>query len=199
MATPEKFKIKKHIWIEYDMYYSKAFRCLSKSAMLTLMRCLQKRKWETVKVRGRKKFVYTDDGFIFPYAEALALGIASSTQFWKNMCILIGVGFLDVLHQGGWYQKHEKEKDCSVYRYSERWRKYGTPEFVAVDKPRVLPKHFHVRENIEKQKLESTSRMRSEQLHKSEGDRADSEIPRLHESEVDETATESPQPLAAIV
>ncbi len=110
---------------------------------------------------------------------------------------LVEVGFLEVVHQGGWYQKHEREKDYSVYKFSERWRKYGTPEFVRVEKPKALPKHFHIRENIERQKLKVTSQKRSGQLHKSEGDNAMSENGRLHKSEVEKQVIKSRQPLAA--
>lgn len=188
MEIPNKYKIKNKIWIEPDMFYSEAFNCLSASAIKTLMRCLQKRKWDKTKVHGKKQIVYTDDGFTFPYAEATALKIAGVTQYWKNLRKLVEVGFLEVLYQGGWYQKHEREKDYSVYKYSERWRKYGTPEFVKVEKPKVLREQFHIRENMRRQKLKVTSQKRSGQLHKSEDDKKKSTNDRLHESEVEEQA-----------
>ena len=182
MEIPKKYKIKNKIWIEDEMFYSEAFSCLTASGIKTLMRCLQKRKWET----GRKrKIIYTDDGFVFPYAEAEALKIAKTTQYWKNLIKLVEVGFLDVVHQGGWYQKHEKEKDYSVYKLSERWRKYGTPEFEKIEKPKALPDSFHIRKNIERQKLKSTSLERRGQLHKSEDDRQESANARLHKNEVE--------------
>jgi len=180
--------VKRNIWIEWQMFYSEAFNCLTASGIKTLMRCLQKRKWE----KGRKKkIIYTDDGFIFPYAEAAALKIAKNTQHWKNLRKLVEVGFLDVVHQGGWYQKHEREKDYSVYKYSDRWRKYGTPEFKKVEKPKVLPDSFHIRKNMERQKLKSTSQKQRCQLHKSEDDRQKSTNDRLHESEGEKRAMKS--------
>ena len=190
MKEDNKLKIRNQIWIEPDMFYSDAFNCLSASAIKTLMRCLQKRKWDNIKVRGKskKQNVYCNEGFIFPYAEATALKIAGVTQYWKNMKKLVEVGFLDVVHQGGWYQKHEKEKDYSVYKYSERWRKYDTSEFVKVEKQKVLREQFHIRENMRRQKLKVTSQKRSGQLHKSEGDGKLSENDRLHESEVEKQA-----------
>ena len=152
------------------------------------MRCLQKRKWE----KGRKKIIiYTDDGFTFPYAEAEALNIAKNTQYWKNLRKLVEVGFLDVVHQGGWYQKHERAKDYSVYKYSERWRKYGTPEFKKIEKPKVLPDSFQIRKNMERQKLKSTSLQRRCQLHKSEDDKQKSTNDRLHNSVGDAAAIKS--------
>jgi hypothetical protein len=198
MEIQSKYKIRTNIWIEWDMFYSEAFRCLSASAIKTLMRCFQKRKWEKKKVHGKKQIVYIDDGFTFPYTEAAALGIAGDTQHWKNMKKLVEVGFLEVVHQGGWYQKHEREKDYSVYKHSERWRKYGTSEFVMVEKPKVLPKNFHIRENMGRQKLKVTSQKRSEQLHENEDDGTISENIRLHESEVEERMMESRQSFTAI-
>ena len=190
MEIPKKYKIKNKIWIEDEMFYSEAFSCLTASGIKTLMRCLQKRKWET----GRKrKVIYTDDGFVFPYAEAEALKIAKTTQYWKNLIKLVEIGFLDVVHQGGWYQKHEREKDYSVYKLSERWRKYGTPEFEKAEKQKRLQKHLHIRENIARQKLKSTSLERREQLHKSEDDRQESANDRLHKSEGEGQALKSRQ------
>ena len=197
MEIPNKYKIKNKIFIEPEMFYSDAFHCLSKSQFLTLMRCLQKRKWESgKKIKGKKQIIYSDDGFIFPYTEAAALKIAGSTQYWKNLRKLVEVGFLDVVHQGGWYQKHEKEKDYSVYKYSERWRKYGTPDFIKAEKPKVLPNSFHIQENMARQKAKSTSRQCRCQLHSSEGVGVENENSRLHESEGDKTAIKSRQSLA---
>lgn len=180
----ENFKIKRKIFIEPDMFYSDAFKCLSASAIRTLLRFLQKRNWDKVKVKGKKQNVYRNESFIFPYAEARELGIGS-TQFWKNIIKLVEIGFLEVEHQGGWYQKYEQEKDYSRYKLSERWRKYDTPEFIKVEKPKVLPDSFHIRNNMARQKLKLTSQKRRYQLHGNEDDRTKTGNNRLHESEVD--------------
>jgi hypothetical protein len=139
---------------------------------LTLLRCLQKRKWEKTKVHGKKQNVYTNEGFIFPYTEVKSLKISGTTQHWENLRKLVEVGFLDVVHIGGWYQKHEKEKDYSVYQLSERWRKYNTPDFIVIEKPKTLSGNFHIKENIKRHKLKVTSIKRSGHLRKSEGDKA---------------------------
>lgn len=138
-----------------------------------------------MKVNGIKKAVYTDDGFIFPYAEAALLKIGT-TQFYKNIILLIEKGFIDLDYQGGWYQKNEKEKDYSVYKISERWKRYNTPDFKKIEKPKVLQPHFYIQENIERQKIKATSLKRSGHIHKSEVDRVKRDKDRLHESEVDE-------------
>jgi hypothetical protein len=135
------------------------------------------------------------DSFIFPYAEAAFLGIGT-TQYWKNIRQLIELGFLDLEYQGGWYQKHDREKDYSRYKLSERWRKYGSNEFVKVEKKKALLDSFHIREHIAKQKLKTTSQKRKCQLHEGEGDRHKSANDRLHKSEGDKTETKSLQTLA---
>lgn len=178
----KKYEIRNKILIEPDMFYSKAFKCLSASAIRTLMRCLQKRKWEKAKVNGKKRVVYYNAPFIFPYAEASFLGIGT-TQHWKNIIKLVEVGFLEIEHQGGWYQKHEREKDYSRYINSDRWKKYGTPEFQKIDKHKVLPPRFHIRKNMERQKLKATSVKRSDHLHKHEGDEGKKHDDRLHNNE----------------
>jgi hypothetical protein len=197
VGVMEKLKIKNEIRIKAEIFYSEAFKSLSRSTIITLMRCLQKRKWEFEKVRGKKRMVYSDEGFIFPYAEAAFLEIGT-TQYWKNIHKLIEVGFLDLVHQGGWYQKHEREKDYSVYKLSERWRDYGTDKFVKIEKKKALPDSFHIRENIARQKSKLTSLKRSGHLHNSEGDRLKTGNNRLHESEVDKTDKKIPESLASI-
>jgi hypothetical protein len=151
-----QFKIKNEIRLIADMFYSEAFNSLSRSTMLTLMRCLQKRKWKFEGEGKKNKMVYLNEGFIFPYAEATFLGIGT-TQHWKNMTKLIEVGFIDMVHQGGWYQTHESEKDYNVYILSERWRDYGKPEFQEIKKEKVLRENAYIQKNIERQKLKSTS------------------------------------------
>lgn len=176
------------------MFYSKAYLELSASAMRTLQRCLQKRNWGKEKVNGKKRVVYYNDPFVFPYSEAAFLNI-KSTQFWKNLRKLIEAGFIDIVHQGGWYQKDERHKDYSVYCLSERWRHYGTDQFKKVEKPKVLQKDFYVRENIRRQRTKPTSQKRSGHLHDSEDDRPKKKNIRLHESEVSESLPNTPETL----
>ena len=193
----QNFKIRRKIIIEPDIFYSHAFTELSASGIRVLMRCLQKRKWSKVKIRGKKQIVYNNDGFIFPYAEADFLHI-KTTQFWKNIKKLVEVGFIEIIHQGGWYQKNEKEKDYSVYRLSDRWKKYGTQEFKKIEKPKVLQSNYYVRKNIERQKAKTTSRKRSGQLHKREDDKPKYGNDRLHESEAEERPIKDRESLVSI-
>ena len=196
-----KHRNKRDVWIEADLFNSSAFRSISNSGstIITLMKCFQKCRWKLVKISNRKKQrEYTDDGFIFPYAEAADLKIAKKTQHWKNMSRLMEVGFIDLVHQGGWYRKHEKVSDYSVYKYSQRWRKYGTPEFIKFEKTKVLPEHFHVRANIERQKLKVTSLQRTSRVHSNEHDRPTSSNRCVHDSEHSNQASQTHQTLAVI-
>lgn len=195
MTNDNKYKIRKKILIEPDLFYSLPFNELSKSGIITLLRCLQKRKWEETKVKGKRTNIYTNEGFIFPYTEAAFLGIGT-TQHWKNIRQLIEIGFIDLVYQGGWYQKHDREKDYSVYKLSERWRKYNTPEFLKIEKLKSLPDSFHINAHIKGQKLKETSQKRKCQLHESEGDRHKTANDRLHKSEDDNTVIKSRQSLA---
>ncbi len=192
----KRLKIKKNILIDADLFYSEAFRALSASAIRTLLRCLQKRDWEKRRDPGssHKRIVYLNSPFIFPYEEARFLGIGT-TQHWKNIKLLVDVGFIDIVHQGGWYQKNDRKKDYSVYKVSDRWKQYDTDDFKRVDKAQVLQPDFYVRKNIEKQKARATSRKRSELLHESEVDKGKKTDARLHKSEVDDVRQEHVQSL----
>lgn len=112
MEIPKEYRIKNQIWIEPNMYYSEAWHALGKSASLinTLLRCLQKRKWEYQKINKKKERIYTNNGFTFPYHEAAGLKIAGTTQHWKNLRKLVEVGFLDPVHQGGCIRNTRKQK-----------------------------------------------------------------------------------------
>ena len=198
MEIPKEYKIRNQIWIESDMYYSEAWHALGKSASLinTLLRCLQKRKWENQKINRKNVRIYTNDGFTFPYHEAAGLKIAGTTQHWKNLRKLVEVGFLDPVHQGGWYKKHEKTKDYSVYKFSDRWRAYGTPDFKEIKMPKVLPKYFHILENIKRQKTKVTSLKRRHDLHSNEDDKTMAENISLHANEDDTAEGKGRQTLA---
>lgn len=159
-SNDRKHKLKREVRIEAEMFYSEPFKALSASAMRTLMRCLQKRTWEKHRRHGEKKIKYIDGDFIFPYGEAESLGIGT-TQFWKNVTLLIELGFIDLAYQGGRYQRDQHEKDYSRYRLSDRWRKYGTDNFVKSVKTKVLDPDFYIRKNLERGKTKPTSRKRS--------------------------------------
>lgn len=134
----KNYKIKVSVWLECEAIYSQAFRCLSAKAVWVLLRFLQKRTWSYADKRRRKR-IYNNNGLVFTYDEANYFGIKTST-FCGIIKKLVGVGFIDIEHQGGVYGK-----DYSRYNLSERWRRYGTPEFNEVIKKRVLQRGLDVR------------------------------------------------------
>jgi len=62
---------------------------------------------------------------IFPYREAIK--IMTNRTFIKCKNKLIERGFIDIRKRGGFY--HEP----TIYGLSERWRKYGTKDFIKID------------------------------------------------------------------
>ena len=65
------------------------------------------------------------------YSEAEKRGI-SRKRFMKALDELIGKGFIDVAHSGSGGMKGDKSK----YVISERWRDWGTDNFVKKTRPR---------------------------------------------------------------
>ncbi len=79
---------------------------------------------------------HTDNtrNIIFTYQEAK--NIMAIDTFIKSRNKLIERGFIDVIKCGG------LEKQPAIYGLSDRWKKYGTKDFVKVDLKKILPKIF---------------------------------------------------------
>jgi hypothetical protein len=134
-----KFRNKSHCWLTSDLIESDAFVSLSgKAAMLCLIRFHQKAYKKNVKRKqgGAKEPLITNNGeIIFTYAEAKELGIKSSQTFFRVIKELVEEkGFIDIAEPGNWY-----EKEPTKFAISYRWKRYGTPEYKKVEKPRMLP------------------------------------------------------------
>ncbi len=153
--TPKskKYEIRRNVWLDHEMMCSKLFRLLSAKTAWVLLRFLQKRKWSYTDKRKRNR-IYDDKGIVFTYAEANHFGISTS-QFHTIIKKLVELGFIDVYHQGGAYGR-----DYSQYSISDRWRKYGTPEFKEIIKKRVLQGGLDVRSH-QRSKLKVTTENRS--------------------------------------
>ena len=177
-----EYKIKNKIYMHEDMFYAALKMKLTASEWKVLFRLCQKRPWEKTKIKRKTCTIYTNDAFIFPYHEAKAIGIKHTTFFKALQRLIIEFGFLDLFHQGGWYQKHEKIKDYNLYKFSDRWKQWGTPEYIRGDKQKVLQSEFYVRKNMER-KLKASSRSRTQHVHVSEHDRPKSVKHRVHTSE----------------
>ncbi|MBA7525116.1 hypothetical protein ES705_17265 [subsurface metagenome] len=62
--------------------------------------------------------------------------IMDSRTFRSDYKKLIKLGFIDLIKRGGFYkQKH-------IFGLSNRWRKYGTKEFIEVNIDKLFPKIF---------------------------------------------------------
>lgn len=128
--------------IPWEISDSEAFKSLSAIGIRVLIRFLQKRTW--TKRRRAKKPDYNNSGLAFTYAEAAIMGISTS-QFCTVLKKLIAIGLIDIEYQGGIHKN-----DYSLYAISERWRSFGTKDFVEVKKPRVLWKGHDVRSWMKK-------------------------------------------------
>ncbi len=155
MGRQPKYQLRRDVFIEWEILESAAFRELSATGIQVLLRFLQKRKW----TKMRKKRVYENSGLVFTYAEAAEMGIKNTT-FYKSLMRLIEVGFIDLEHQGGCF-----EKDRSLYSISERWRNFGTENFQRVEKQRSLQRGMDVRSHMRKSII--PTRKCSGLLHKS--------------------------------
>ncbi|GAJ04672.1 unnamed protein product, partial [marine sediment metagenome] len=75
-----------------------------------------------------------EHSIIFTIKEAkkiMAIG-----TFYKARNLLVEVGFIDVIRRGG------LEKQPTIYGLSDRWKKFGTKDFIRVDLKKILPKIF---------------------------------------------------------
>jgi hypothetical protein len=70
------------------------------------------------------------------FTQREAKNIMAIDTFIKSKNKLIGRGFIDILKRGG------LEKQSAIYGLSDRWKKYGTKDFVKVDIKKILPKIF---------------------------------------------------------
>lgn len=111
------------VMITYELIDSEAYKALPPSAGKLLPYCLRKVK----EPYGSPKSYSTN--FDFSYTEAAAKGFASDT-FSRSLHALIEKGFINLIKKGG---LRGYQKSNSIYRLSDRWRKYDTPDFEQQD------------------------------------------------------------------
>ena len=121
----KKKKNRSPIYFDGDILRSEAFRTLKKvRSHLLFLDFLVRRKMARIPVGKKKKWICTNNGeIVFPYKTAVEKGYSRS-QFRDAKKELVEHGLLDVSDEGGIYDGH-----TAKYGISERWRKYGTPEF----------------------------------------------------------------------
>jgi hypothetical protein len=78
-----------------------------------------------------------EHSIIFTIKEAKK--IMSEGVFKTSRNQLIERGFIDVVRRGG------LEKRPTIYGLSDRWRKFGTKEFIKVDLKKIFPRIFKKR------------------------------------------------------
>ena len=157
MGKNDKFRLKRDVFISWEILESEAFQTLSATGIRVLLRFLQKRTWVKSRRKGRKAD-FNNGGLAFTYAEAEAMDISTS-QFHTVIKKLVEVGFIEVEHQGGIHKN-----DYSRYALSEQWRHYGNKDMPPImKKRRVLWKDHDVRTWM---KLKDATENRSEPLRK---------------------------------
>jgi len=108
--------------IEFKMMKSEAFKNLNIHT-----------KWLYMEFKYR---FYGDNKYhiIFTYQEAK--NIMAIDTFIKCRNSLIENGFIDIIKRGG------LEKQSMIYGLSDRWKKYGTKDFIKVDIKDILPEIY---------------------------------------------------------
>ena len=112
------------------MILSPAFRKLNGRAMEVLLLFLYRRQWKQASRKG--KWYTTNNGeIVFPYKEAKKRFKIPKSSFARAIDKLMEHGFIDIARLGGGLIG-----DCTRYSISERWRKYGTDNFVRKKRPK---------------------------------------------------------------
>lgn len=114
-------------WVEFEtaIVYSKAFIKLRGQSITVLLHLIEKR--QDARMDGRN-----DDELEFTYSEALDFGITNK-KFRYAINRLIEVGFIDIKKHGG-----TKGQNKTLYSLSDRWKNYGTKDFVKFEKTKKL-------------------------------------------------------------
>jgi hypothetical protein len=129
--------ISKVIVLERNLLESFAFRSLSAGAIIVYLDFRMRCRIKPVKGRDRKKvmMILNNGEIVYTYAEAGKKNPPiSKTRFMKSISELVEKGFMDITHSG----TAGRKGDVNLYAISERWRKYGTPEFERKERPRDL-------------------------------------------------------------
>jgi hypothetical protein len=116
-----------HIYVDKEVIRSEAFSSLRKgSSIMTYLDFLTKRviKYAPSK-RGKRRPDIVNNGKIeYTYSEARKKRGFTRPRFHAALKELVEKGLIDVTHHGGGYNGEK-----SLYAISNRWKKYGTPEF----------------------------------------------------------------------
>ena len=149
-----KIKLKRKVWIEPEMFQSEVFRSLTKWQMWILMRFHQKRPWSEMKRGNETNRIYENGGLTFTYTEAEHFGFTGGT-FYTAIKRLVELGFLDVEHRGGTFG-HGQIKDYTRFKLVDRWKKWGTEDFIPRDFPKLQNEGADVQSRKAKKEIQES-------------------------------------------
>jgi len=119
-------------FVEKEILRSKAFKELPGTAIQVLMWFYLKRKLKNMGSRGKEKWIIINNGeIVFSYADAEKKYGLTRARYSRALNALIEKGFIDIDHHGGGMMG-----DCTLYAISERWRNYGTDQFIPKHRPK---------------------------------------------------------------
>lgn len=122
MGKKRKSKV---VVMERELINSKAYLALKGISPQLLLLFYGRRRMERIGRRGRKKWVCTNAAEIaFTYSEAKDRFGITNSRFTRGIDNLVDKGFIDIEHHGGTHN-HDK----TIYAISNRWKKYGEPDF----------------------------------------------------------------------
>jgi len=135
--SPEYSNNEEKIYITKELLKSKAYRSLSRVAMLLYQDFLEKREMVPIKRNRKTVWVINNNGEIcYPYWQAKEKGF-SSDQFRNGIDELQQKGLIDITHQGkGGRKPKDGQGDVTLYWIDDRWIDYGTDDFRPPRKPR---------------------------------------------------------------
>lgn len=116
------------IVVERELLKSRAFRELNGTSKTVFFDFLMKCKVKGIKGqpgRKRERVILNNGEIEYCYSDAEKRGIPRAS-FMRALDVLIGKGFIDCYHSGSGTRKGDK----SLYGISERWRKYGSENFI---------------------------------------------------------------------
>jgi hypothetical protein len=119
--------------IRFYLLRSEAYKSLDHASSVKLLTWFfEKRKVERDKTsrKGKNRWIEHRDPVQFTYDEARCRGL-TNYKFSRALKELHAKGFIDVVKHGTGLQG-----DSSTYLLSDRWEKYGTPDFERVDFPK---------------------------------------------------------------
>ncbi len=124
------------MFVSRSVIKSKAFLALRTAAACQVyMIFLSKCRWEKLQtrpMRREKEWIITNNGQIqFSYVEAKRSWGILDGRFTRAIDDLIRVGLIDIAKTGSGLQQ-----DVTLYAISDRWKKFGTDEFVEMKRPK---------------------------------------------------------------